>query len=264
MYRFLVLLRSTLTVMVSTIVFTGTLSNAGRAEIRGIELEASARVTDAFSLNAMFGFIDAGYTKYIGAGNLDVTNSRSFQNTPGKSASLRGTYDWPMAMMGMNGKLSLIGSVAYRSDTQQFETATPLLDQAAYSLWDASLVWSSTDNRIRREVVGQMLDYAANAVLYWPVETIRQRFEETCRERDSEPDMVVAEFIGLSGDIDSDRALTRFWESVETNLRAGKIRLIFAADVIPPELKRIIEFLNEQMNPAEILGIEIRVRRDRS
>ena len=137
--------------------FTGTLSNAGRAEIRGIELEASARVTDAFSLNAMFGFIDAGYTKYIGAGNIDVTNSRSFQNTPRKSASLRGTYDWPMAMMGMNGKLSLIGSVAYRSDTQQFETATPLLDQAAYSLWDASLVWSSTDNRIRAGLHGKNL-----------------------------------------------------------------------------------------------------------
>ena len=28
----------------------------------------------------------------------------------------------------------------------------------------------STDTRIRREVVGQMLDYAANAVAYWPVE----------------------------------------------------------------------------------------------
>lgn len=29
------------------------------------------------------------------------------------------------------------------------------------------------DTRIRREVVGQMLDYAANAVVYWPVEAIR-------------------------------------------------------------------------------------------
>jgi hypothetical protein len=28
----------------------------------------------------------------------------------------------------------------------------------------------SSDTRIRREVVGQMLDYAANAVLYWPPE----------------------------------------------------------------------------------------------
>jgi hypothetical protein len=116
----------------------------------------------------------------------------------------------------------------------------------------------STDNRIRREVVGQMLDYAANAVLYWPVETIRQRFEATCRERCSAPDMLVAEFIGLNGDLDSDGAIARFWETVETNLRAGKIRLIFAADEIPLELRRVIEFLNEQMNPAEVLGIEIR------
>ena len=38
----------------------------------------------------------------------------------------------------------------------------------------------STDSRIRREVVGQMLDYAANAVAYWPVEQIRARFEARC------------------------------------------------------------------------------------
>src|SRR5262249_39244062 len=31
----------------------------------------------------------------------------------------------------------------------------------------------SSDTRVRREVVGQMLDYAANAVVYWPVEAIR-------------------------------------------------------------------------------------------
>src|SRR5215212_6673021 len=34
----------------------------------------------------------------------------------------------------------------------------------------------SSDTRIRREVVGQMLDYAANAVVYWPVETLQARF----------------------------------------------------------------------------------------
>jgi hypothetical protein len=116
----------------------------------------------------------------------------------------------------------------------------------------------SSDTRIRREVVGQMLDYAANAVLYWPVETIRQRFEETCREAGSEPDMIVAEFIGISTSGEHESAVARFWETVETNLRAGKIRLVFAADEIPPELKRVVEFLNEQMNPAEVLGIEIR------
>lgn len=37
----------------------------------------------------------------------------------------------------------------------------------------------STDTRIRREVVGQMLDYAANAVLHWPKEQIIELFERT-------------------------------------------------------------------------------------
>jgi hypothetical protein len=35
----------------------------------------------------------------------------------------------------------------------------------------------SSDTRIRREVVGQMLDYAANAVVYWPLERLRATFE---------------------------------------------------------------------------------------
>jgi hypothetical protein len=116
----------------------------------------------------------------------------------------------------------------------------------------------STDTRIRREVVGQMLDYAANAVLCWPVDTVRQRFEETCRERGREPDVEVADFLGLTEVADHDKSISRFWEAVETNLRAGKIRLIFAADEIPSELRRVVEFLNEQMNPAEVLAIEIR------
>jgi hypothetical protein len=49
-----------------------------------------------------------------------------------------------------------------------------------------------------------------------------------------------------------------FWSEVEANLRGGKVRLLFAADSISPELQRIVEFLNEQMNPAEVLALEIR------
>lgn len=37
----------------------------------------------------------------------------------------------------------------------------------------------STNTEIRRKIVGQMLDYAANAVVYWPVEYMRQRFAKT-------------------------------------------------------------------------------------
>jgi len=38
----------------------------------------------------------------------------------------------------------------------------------------------SSDTRIRREVVGQLIDYAANAVAYSPVERIQASFDAVC------------------------------------------------------------------------------------
>src|SRR6266545_347777 len=46
----------------------------------------------------------------------------------------------------------------------------------------------SSDTRIRREVVGQMLDYAANAVVYWPVDRLRATFETACRQQGLDAD----------------------------------------------------------------------------
>lgn len=54
------------------------------------------------------------------------------------------------------------------------------------------------------------------------------------------------------------RRREEFWEQVDTNLQAGKTSMLIVADVVPRELRRIIEFLNEQLSPAEILGVEIK------
>ena len=110
----------------------------------------------------------------------------------------------------------------------------------------------SSDTRIRREVVGQMLDYAANAVVYWPLETIRARFEANCDAQGQDPDQTLMEFL------DDEITPDDFWEQAENNLNAGKIRMLFVADEIPTELQRIVEFLNEQMDPAEVLAVEIK------
>lgn len=110
----------------------------------------------------------------------------------------------------------------------------------------------SSDTRLRREVVGQMLDYAANATVYWPANFIYERFAEQCDAAGFEADAVLTEFLG------HDASLNRFWENVHTNLLAGKIRLLFVADSIPTELRRIIEFLNERMDPTEVLGVEVK------
>src|ERR1035437_6051798 len=100
----------------------------------------------------------------------------------------------------------------------------------------------SSDTRIRREVVGQMLDYAANAILHWPVEQLRSKFEELCQERGTEADQEVATLIG------PDESIEKFWQKVAVNLQAGRIRMVFVADNIPMELRSIIEFLNGQMS----------------
>jgi hypothetical protein len=114
----------------------------------------------------------------------------------------------------------------------------------------------STDTRIRREVVGQMLDYAANAVVYWPIEAMQAQFELRCQEEQLESLEVFAESLGVSQEVD--RAWDRFWQQAKINLQAGKIRMVFVADKIPDELRRIVEFLNVQMDPAEVLAVEIK------
>jgi hypothetical protein len=108
------------------------------------------------------------------------------------------------------------------------------------------------DTRIRREVVGQMLDYAANGVVYWPGERLRGDFQSRCAAEGRDPNDVFAESLGENIDPDG------YWELVEQNLRAGKVRLVFVADEIPSELRRVIEFLNERMTPTEVLGIEVK------
>jgi hypothetical protein len=107
----------------------------------------------------------------------------------------------------------------------------------------------SSDTRIRREVVGQMLDYAANAVVYWPVDRLRERFAKTHGEAADEK---------LNEFLDGLRDPEEFWQIANKNLQDRNIRLLFVADEIPTELQRIVEFLNEQMDKTEVLAIEIK------
>lgn len=109
-----------------------------------------------------------------------------------------------------------------------------------------------TDTRIRREVVGQMLDYAANCVVYWPVEGLQADLEITCAAQGKSSAEVLGKLLG------PEASEAKFWLKVKTNLEAGRVRLLFVADAIPSELRRVIEFLNKQMDPAEVLGVELR------
>jgi hypothetical protein len=106
----------------------------------------------------------------------------------------------------------------------------------------------ASDTRIRREVVGQLIDYAANASVHWAAGTIASSFARTIG-----PDGADAALAAFIGERDPDE----FWRQVDSNLRAGRLKLVFVADVIPRELAIVVEFLNVQMR-AEVRAVELR------
>lgn len=113
---------------------------------------------------------------------------------------------------------------------------------------------------IRRTVVGQLLEYAANASVTWTAEELRDSFEATSKLRGIEPDRELQELLQSQDECDSDG----FWEDVATHLAAYRIRLLFVADDIPDELERIVRFLNSAMPDIEVLAVEVKQYRSKS
>jgi iron complex outermembrane receptor protein len=159
--------------------FAGNVTNAGKAKITGFEWEGIWRVTPEFSLTGMFGYIDAKYKEWLVANGLtgsaaalvNIADSSEFQNTPKTQGSITGSYEWPMGIFGRSGGLTLQGTASYKSKVYFFELVRPtgypaldanvvqnnLLSQDAYTLFDASLIWTSKDRKWTAGIVGRNL-----------------------------------------------------------------------------------------------------------
>lgn len=110
----------------------------------------------------------------------------------------------------------------------------------------------AADTRTRREVVGQMFDYAANAQIHWDSATIRQAAVQTHGGEEGLLD-ALEELLGSREPQEHEA----FWRQVQEHIEEGHMRLLFVCDQIPSQLRRIIEYLNEQLDHVEVLGVEI-------
>ncbi|MGF1456360.1 MAG: TonB-dependent receptor [Alphaproteobacteria bacterium] len=144
--------------------FIGITTNAAEATLNGVEFEGSAFIAedmarggDALSLAWTFGYIDAEFDTFIGPTGENVADERFFQNTPKYTASGTLTYETPLSLFDVEGTLSLIQLLSYRSFATQFEFELPLLDQDGFTLYDASLVWESEDGTWRAGIHGKNL-----------------------------------------------------------------------------------------------------------
>ena len=107
---------------------------------------------------------------------------------------------------------------------------------------------------LHRNVIGQLLVYAAHAAVTWTAADLRQTFES---EGDAKG-FIPGEEISKLLQTDSEPDVDAFWEAVATNLAARRLRLLFVADEIPDPLERVVTFLNEQMPRIEVLAAEIK------
>ncbi len=133
-----------------------------------------------------------------------------------------------------------------------------LVDQRGVpTLVEAKLLQNS---EARRAVVGQIMEYAANAEGSWGAGRLRQLASEYWAKapRGKDLDAVLRAAFPEIDDVEA------FWEQVEANLKQGRLRLIIAADELRPEIRRIIEFLNQQLRTVQIFGLEIRCFTDNS
>lgn len=109
------------------------------------------------------------------------------------------------------------------------------------------------DTRSRREVVGQMLEYAANGHHYWTKEMIRTFADEAAKNRGLTLEQAIR-----SLEPDDGESADEFFARVEENLREGVVRLVFFLDESPMELRSVVDFLNKQMQRSEVLLVEAR------
>jgi hypothetical protein len=107
------------------------------------------------------------------------------------------------------------------------------------------------DTRSRREVVGQVMEYAANGQFYWNHETLKGFARSATRPHnesleDALKQLLQAEQLNVED----------FFKKAEANLKDGTIRIVFFMEEAPVELKCIVEFLNDQLEHTDIFIVE--------
>jgi iron complex outermembrane receptor protein len=135
--------------------FVGSTTNAGSADLKGLEFEGTFRANDAFSLNWALGYIDGKFDEFF-INDDDFTDVAVIQNTPEWSGTVSATIEWPTSLFG-GGRFLAIPLVAYRDDVSQFEIPSPLLDQDAVTLWDLSFLWEDDGGHWRAGLHGKNL-----------------------------------------------------------------------------------------------------------
>ncbi len=106
------------------------------------------------------------------------------------------------------------------------------------------------DTRSRREVIAQVLDYAANAPRLWRSDDLRCAAENTQRKHGRALDEAIEQLGGKESET------TDLFDRAIANLADRKLRIVLFLEAAPPELKTLVEFLVTEFSRIQLILIE--------
>ena len=164
--------------------FVTRFENAAQISAQGFEIETFAQITDDLRLSTSLSYLDSEFDDFSTADPLNprnistppnlppynaVTNPTGFspvfvqlagnptRNSPRWAWNVHGEYDIPGLMLPHEGTLTLAGDVSYRSNTYFTEFYRLLEGAKARTIFDASLTYTSGDDRMTASVWGKNL-----------------------------------------------------------------------------------------------------------
>lgn len=115
--------------------FATVFTNAGKAEMLGLELEAMARPTHNLLVSASLGFLDASYREFIDASQRDVADERMPIHAPDMTGSLGVQYTAPVGF----GRIRVAWSMTWRSDYFVEVNNHTSLEQSGYAMHNVAV-----------------------------------------------------------------------------------------------------------------------------
>jgi iron complex outermembrane receptor protein len=121
--------------------FFGDFTNAGRAEVKGVELEFAGNPTERLTLSGNIAYLDAYYTEFVSRG-VDIADTQDFTNAPPVQLGLTAQYVWDL----FGGELTGRVTTTYQGKVIPTTDLSPDIAQDPYALLNAGLIWRSNDS----------------------------------------------------------------------------------------------------------------------
>lgn len=133
-------------------------TNAGKATVYGLELEASAVPIDGLTLSSSFGYQKAKYNSFRtdidGDGTNEDASFLKLRNVPKFTANATANYEFPPKPWG---QVALNADINYQSQFESVTLNAPFTQGQARTLVGASIHWTDSSERYRVSVFGRNL-----------------------------------------------------------------------------------------------------------